>query len=323
MICRSCWLMIALVMTFFLLCASPGLAQGERPAASDYRTAWGAPDLQGVWDFRTITPLERPPELAGKEFLTAKEAAEFEKATVAVRHKDERGGGAEADVRRAYNHFWWDYGTNAVETRRTSLIVDPPDGQIPALTEAGEERSAEMRERRVRADNPEEIGTAARCVVGFNAGPPMNPAAYNNNVRILQTEDHVVIHNEMVHDARVVPLDGRPVLPEDYRQLSGESRGHWEGNTLVVETGGFTDRTSFRGSGPSMYLTERFTRTAEDGLLYEYTIDDSESFTRPWSVEVPMRRQTEPMYEYACHESNYGMRGILAGARFLEKQSAQ
>ena len=318
----SPWLPIALALTVLVPTAAYGQPDDTAPAAKVPRTPSGAPDLQGIWDFRTITPLERPTELADKEFLTAEEAAEFERATVARRHKDNREGGAASDVARAYNHFWWDYGTNAVETRRTSLIIDPPDGQVPVLTPDGQRRAETRRQIRQRIPRgPEDLGVSTRCILGFNAGPPMRPSAYNNNVLILQTEDYVVIHTEMVHDTRIVPLDGRPHIPAHIRQWRGDSRGHWDGDTLVVETRNFTDQTSYRGSGPAMKLTERFIRVGERSLLYRFTVDDQQTFVRPFTVEVPMRPLDGEIYEYACHDRNYGMFGILSGARFEEREA--
>jgi hypothetical protein len=306
--------------------AVPALAAGQ--AAEDHRwipprTAWGDPDLSGMWDFRTLTPLERPKKLEGKEVLTDEEAARYEEETVAALDKDRRtsdGLSAEQDVGNAYNQFWWDYGTKLTEDKRTSLIVDPPDGRVPPLTPPAQAR-ADARTAALKrpAHGPEDRTAWERCILGFNAGPPMNPSAYNNFVQLLQTPRYVVILNEMVHDARIVPMDGRPHLPQTIRQWRGDSRGRWEGNTLVVDTTNFTDKTSFRGSGPGMHLVERFTRISNDRLLYEYTIDDPESFETAWSAAVPMTRTEDPMFEYACHEGNYGMFNLLAGARAQEK----
>ena len=288
------------------------------------RTPWGEPDLQGIWDFATITPLERPAELAGKEVLTEQEAAEFERQTLQRRNQDRREGGAEADVARAYNQFWWDYGTKIVGTRRTSLIVDPPDGKVPPLTPEGKERSAARAAALKRpAAGPEDRNLAERCILGFNAGPPMLPSAYNNNVQIFQTPGFASLLNEMVNDARIIPLDGRPHLPQHIRQWRGDSRGHWEGATLVVDTTNFREPTNFRGASANFHLVERFTRVAADSLLYEFTVDDPVTWSRPWSAAVPMTRTAGPIYEYACHEGNYGMEGILSAARAAEREAAK
>ena len=313
------------------LCAAEGLAQGV--AQSDRitipRTADGRPDLSGVWDFRTVTPLERPRELADKQFLTEEEAAEFAQQRVRARNADlnrentvtdravVNGTTETADLRLAYNDFWWDRGTQVVGTRRTSLILDPPDGRIPALTPTEEQRRAARATRSQRlAEGPEDRSLAERCITGFNSGPPMLPGGYNQNVQLFQTPDHVVIFNEMVHNARIVPLDGR--AHTTLRQWTGESRGRWVGDTLVVETKNFRQETSFNGSSERLHLIEHFTRIDGDTLIYEFTVSDPATWTRPWTVQIPMRRSEFPIYEYSCHEGNYGMEGTLSGARSVE-----
>ena len=313
------------------LALTPVAGQNLEDTSTFPRTVDGHPDLQGIWDFRTITPLERPEELAGKEFLTVEEAALFERETLAHRDAERRdedpsregfvnGAPVTADLARAYNQFWFDRGTSVLEDKRTSLIVDPPDGRIPARTDDGDRRAAMRRAAGERAAiGPEDRGVAERCILGFNSGPPMNPSAYNNNVQVFQVPGYIVLLNEMVHNARIIPVDGRPHLGSDIRQWVGDSRGHWDGDTLVVETSNFTEKTNFRGSGRNMRLVERFTRVGEDTLLYDYTIDDPESFERPWSVSVPMKRAELPLFEYACHEGNYGMPGSLSGARAIER----
>ena len=297
---------------------------GQAPAAAwtPPRTPWNEPDLQGIWDFATITPLERPSELAGKEVFTEEEAAEFERQTLERRNQDRRDGGAQADVARAYNQFWWDYGTKVIGTKRTSLIVDPPDGKIPPLTPEGQKR-AEARDaiRGRLAEGPEDRSLAERCILGFNAGPPMAPSAYNNNVQIFQIPGYVVLLNEMVNDARIVSLNGRPHLPPDIRQWKGDSRGRWQGDTLVVDTSNFRDETNFRGASRNLQVVERFTRIDAHTLLYEFTVEDPTTWTRPWSAAVPMKKTDGPIFEYACHEGNYGMFNLLAGARAEEKAS--
>jgi len=288
------------------------------------RTAWGHPDLQGVWDFATITPMERPKELAEKAVLTDAEAAEFEKRTLEQRNPDRRDGGSQADVGRAYNRFWWDYGTSVVGTKRTSLVVDPPDGRIPEMTPEGKKR-ADLRaavRQRIPA-GPEDRNLWERCIMGGNAGPPMAPGPYNNNFQLFQTREYVVILNEMINDARVVPLDGRPHLPPSIRLWRGDSRGRWEGNTLVVDTTNFGDETNFRGASRNLHLVERFTRVAPDTLLYEFTVNDPATWTKPWSVAIPMKKTEGPIFEYACHEGNYGMFNLLAGARAEEKAAEE
>ena len=333
-------LTVALAVVVMLVVPIPlaGQAAGanEQAAASSTapRTPWGEPDLQGVWDFRTLTPMERPGEFADKDVFTSEEAAEFLEARLAdIAARDEE---VPADIVGNYNQFWFDRGTSVVETNRTSLIVDPADGRIPPLTPAAQERQAAMdaARRGVGGDEPtpggwlDDLGPGGlrvRCVLGFNSGPPMTPGGYNNNVQLIQTPDHVVIFNEMNHNSRIVPLDGRPHLNPQLRQWVGDSRGHWQGDTLVVETTNFLRETAvLRGqSSANVHLIERFTRLDEDTLVYEVTVDDPTIWTRPWTYVVPMRKNDEPIYEYACHEGNYAMEVILSGARAKERAAEQ
>ena len=281
------------------------------------------PDLQGIWTNATVTPLERPKQFEGKEFITKADAAEFEKQAVYDANGDRRDGGAEADVGRAYNEFWRDRG-KVVSTMRSSLITDPADGKVPPLLPEAQKRNADLAAARRKlggpADGPENRSLQERCLLTPQAGPPMLPANYNSNYQIVQAPDYVVILVEMIHDARIIPLDGKPHLPQNVRQLMGDSRGHWEGNTLVVETTNFTDKTSFRGASDKVRMIERFTRTDANTLLYQFTIDDETTWAKSWSGEIPMKKVNAPLYEYACHEGNYGMAGVLAGARAEEKQ---
>ena len=319
-----------LPMLFVLLVGSaPAVAQ-DAPRLPD-----GRPDLQGVWDFRTITPLQRPRRLGDQAALTEEQAAETEARAAATQTALVESIGGKIG---AYNAFWFDLGTNVVEGRQTSLIIDPPDGQLPALVDGvvpqfgsltqdvPGERPVRYRSGGIGLDGPEDRALGERCLVGFNSGPPMMPSGYNNNMQLFQTPGAVVILNEMVHDVRIIPLDARPHLPGSVGQWAGSSVGHWEGDTLVVETTNMTDKTaSFEpsattaiGTGVTMTLTERFSRLNEDTLLYEYTVDDPTIFTSPFTVAVPMRRSDEPMFEYACHEGNYGLLNILTGARVAE-----
>ena len=300
---------------------APGLA-GAQTAEDVPRLPWGAPDLQGVWDFRSLTPMQRPEELADREVFTAEQAADFAEETIRRRSRDNDT----SDRVVPYNDFWFDEGTS-VTTDRTSLIVDPPDGRIPALTEEAQARQATLAEARseVSAHEPtpggfvEDLGPGGlqvRCILGFNSGPPMAPSAYNNNVQVFQTEDTVVLFAEMNHNARVVPLDGRDSLDDGIRLWTGDARGRWEGDTLVVTTTNFLRETNFQRGATTrnLTLTERFTRVDPDTLRYDVTIDDPTVWTQPWTYSVPMRKNPEPVYEYACHEGNYGLENILAGA---------
>jgi hypothetical protein len=294
--------------------------------ASAPRTPDGRPDLQAVWNFSSLTPLERSAEFAGRATISLAEAAQFEKTVMERNNADRRDGGVAADLARAYNDAWYDRGTHVAIVNgaaRTSPIVDPADGRIPALT-ADAQRRADQRAQSRRdhpADGPEDRSLAERCL-GFNAGPPMLPGPYNNYMQLLQFKDHVIVFNEMIHDARVVPTDGRPHLPSSVRRYLGDSVGRWEGNALIVDTTNFTDKTNFRGASDRMHLVERFTRLDGDTLLYEFTVDDPSSFARPWSAAVPMKRTDEPLFEYACHEGNEAMVGILGGARYEDKNPA-
>ncbi|HLK48003.1 MAG TPA: hypothetical protein VKT49_07705 [Bryobacteraceae bacterium] len=281
------------------------------------RTPDGQPDLQGTWSNTTLTPLERPAELAGKAYLTEQEAAEWEKRTFANLTGDRRDGGADADVARSYNEFWRDRGTKVIGSRRTSLIVDPPDGRVPALTPEAQKRVAQAAAaaRAHSTDGPEYQNLWVRCLT---RGLPMLPGPYNNDFQIVQTPGAVVILHEMIHDVRVIPLDGRPHLPSDVRQWLGDGRGHWEGDTLVVDTTNFSEKDNFRGSGANLHLIERFTRVGPDEISYRFTVDDSTTFTRPWEAEVPMTRADGQIFEYACHEGNYALADILRGARAQE-----
>ena len=286
----------------------------------------GHPDLQGIWSFAVLTPLERPADLAGKTSLSDQEAAEYARNTVARNNKDRRDGGGSADVSRAYNDLFWDFGTRA--SNQTSLIVDPPDGKLPPMTADGQKKAAAYLAMYVSTSpaGPEDRPLWERCIVGFNAGPPMLPSAYNNNVQLFQTRDTVALLNEMVHSARIIPLDGRPHGAQ--RQWAGDSRGHWEGETLVVETVNFmpegTGTAGLRGrTDENLRLTERFLRKDADTLLYQFTVDDPSVWTRPWTAVVPMTKADGYIYEYACHEGNYGMFGILKGARAQEEAAAK
>ncbi|HEY6362913.1 MAG TPA: hypothetical protein VIX63_17525 [Vicinamibacterales bacterium] len=298
------------------------------------RTADGQPDLQGVWDFGTLTPLERPAALGDKQFFSDEEAAAFEREENRRQNRDlvdPAKGGINYPPGGVvpYNEYWYERGSTVTASKRTSLIVDPPDGRLPPLTPQGR-KAAELRAAsdlndqlgRPRADSYTDRTLPDRCLLGFNAGPPMTPGAYNNNVQIFQTARHVAILSEMIHDVRSVPLDGRPHLRPHVRQWKGDSRGRWDGDTLVVDTTNFQRETSLRGSTASTHLVERFTRVDADTLLYEFTVNDPTTWTRPWTAAVSMKKIAGPIFEYACHEGNYAMFHILGGARASEKAAA-
>ncbi len=297
-------------------------AKGEASHESSWtppRTIDGQPDLQGVWSTTTLTTLERPPQFAGKEFLTAQEADAYVQGLLQQVNSDRRDGSAQADISRAYNEFWRDRGNDVVADRRTSLIVDPPDGRVPPLTPEAQKRVRE-RETWVRdhpADGPESFSTWERCIT---RGLPMAPGPYNNDYQIVQTAGSVTILHEMIHDARIIPLGGAPHISSKIPQWMGDSRGRWDGNTLVVDTTNFSGKYSFRGSDANLHLTERFTRVSPDVIQYEFTVDDPTAFTKQWTARVPLNKTPGPVFEYACHEGNYAVADIMAGARAAEKK---
>jgi hypothetical protein len=273
------------------------------------RTAPG--DLEGIWTYATMTPLERPRDLAAKATLTPAEAADYERQTLERQTATNNTAGPD----------WWDPGTRFLTNGRTSLIVDPPDGRIPALTPEAQQRAAartQARRERGPADGPEDRALNERCLNWSVAGPPMLPGVYNNNVQIVQTRDYVAIVSEMIHDARIVPMDGRAhdVVP----RWMGDSRGRWDGSTLVVDTIGFTEKTAFRGSTERLHLVERFTRVDADTVEYRFTAEDPSTWSRPFTGMFPMKKSAGPIYEYACHEGNErSMVGMLKGARAQER----
>ena len=293
--------MSAGLVTVVLLMPSWSAAQATGDSGVP-RTPWGAPDLQGVWDNRTITPLERPRQFAGQETLTADEATAYE-ARTAVQRVDDR--------------YYWDRGTTTVADRRTALISDPADGRVPPLTPEGQRRFETGRAQGVGAAG--ERNPSERCITRT---VPRLPGLYNNNYQIFQTPGLVVIFMEMIHDARIIPLGARPPLPDGIRQWNGDSRGRWDGDTLVIETTHFTGKTNFRGSADNLHLVERLTRVDADTIDYEFTVTDATTWTRPWTARIPLNRNDGPLYEYACHEGNDGLAGILEVNRNLEKAEA-
>jgi len=304
----------------------PAATAAEAPArASTWvvpRTADGQPDLQGVWDYRTATPLERPTEFKGKEILTDAEVADYERRAAA------RADGRPPDDPRTdpsvHSPAWLDYGKKVVGGNRSSLIVDPPDGRIPPMTADAQKRETARRAANGNhgpADGPENRSLWERCITrGLPEG--VLPAGYNNNIEIFQTSGYVVVLMEMIHDARIVPLDGRPHLPKGITQWMGDSRGRWEGDTLVVETTNFSSGTNFRGASEHLRLVERFARTDANSIDYRFTVEDASTWTQPWTVALPLVRNDGRVYEYACHEGNQGLLNILSYARTLEKDAA-
>ena len=283
----------------------PSLAQ--TPA----RTADGQPDLQGIWYSGTNTPFERPADLAGKEFFASDAEAE-----AWLKKKAARSSAATAaDPVGSYNEVFWEPGT-LVKTRRTSMVIDPPDGKLPPLTpQAREAWSRKQKTMAGRPDGPENRSLKERCLMFPPGAPPMIPYIYNSNYRIVQSKNEVAIYIEMIHDVRIIPVDGRPHLPSSIHLWLGDSVGHWEGNTLLVDTTNLTGKNEAWGADENLHVVERFTRSDGDTLLYQWTVDDPTAFTKPWKGEYTMTAAAGPLYEYACHEGNYALSDILRGAR--------
>jgi hypothetical protein len=298
------------------------------PLAGQKRMPDGHPDLQGVWTNATITPLERPKSLAGKATLTDAEAAEFEKN--AAKELQDVDGKSESPLLAAagsngtggYNILFIDRGSELARVdgvKRTSLIIDPPDGKIPPITREAKKRNAETFQSYITFNKVKDRPLSERCLVGFGStsGPPMLPVLYNNNYQIVQTPDAIMILVEMVHDVRIIRMNGAHP-PPNVRQWLGDSIGHWDGDTLVVDTTNFTDQTKFEGASPDLHVIERFKRVDAKTILYRVTVDDPSTFTKIWTLEYPFRSSSGPVYEYACHEGNYAMSDIMGGARKAE-----
>jgi hypothetical protein len=318
-----------------VLSSSPLVAQNRganAPPSKAYtapKTPWGEPDLQGTFSNRTITPFERQANVNGREFFTPEEVAAMEKQAAGRGGDEGRNRGTRGDVERAYNDFWWDRGTK-VTTLRTSMVVDPPDGRVPPLTEEARRRQAdEARRPAFRGTGASGRGTDTwldrstfeRCITRGLPGA-MSPTAYNNNYRITQAPGIVALEIEMLGGTRIIPTDGRPHISSSIRQWVGNSVGRWDGDTLVVETTNFTDKVLYRGAAENLHLVERIRRVGTDELEYRVTVSDPTTFTRPWTLVIPYVNTGEQMFEYACHEGNYGMEGILSGAREDERKAA-
>ena len=304
---------------FAALCAVT-MAFGQSATAPKVPlTPDGQPDLQGIWNSVTVTPLERPRDLATKAFFASDEEAHAYAAASEAKSK----AGIDDGI-GSYNASFYEFGATTVKTRRTSMVVDPPDGRIPELTPAAKAAmQKEQARQRARPDGPEDRSTSERCIAFRTGVPPMTPWSYNSNYRIVQSKNQVAIYTEMIHDVRVIPLDGRPHLPPDVHLWYGDSVGHWEGNTLVVDTTNLSGKTAFHGADDKMHVIERFSRMNGDTLLYQWTVDDPTAFTKPWSGESTMTASAGPIYEYACNEGNYALAGILAGARADDKAEAE
>ena len=302
-------------MALLIVCS---LVQADVPMK-----AWGKPSLQGNWDFRTVTPFQRPAAFADKEFLTPEEVEDYEAVVRAGREArasaEFDGEYDQQDLDVGYNQFYLDQGTTMTTTMRTSQLIYPENGRMPAMTERGREASAYFRVLQSRSPHgPEDRNLYDRCILGFNAGPPMRSGAYNNMMKLIQTENYVMIQTEMVNDHRVIPTSGGQALPASMQLWKGDSRGQWDGDTFVVTTTNFTHLSRFSGTGESMTLTERFTRLDENRLEYEWTVDDLEMFEDKFTAVVELQLTDADLYEYACHEANYAMPLMLSGARKQE-----
>jgi hypothetical protein len=285
----------------------------------------GHPDFEGLWNSATATPLERPAELKNKPFFTPEEAAQWERQFAQRNAEPSQEAAAKRSGTGTYNTFYREFGTRTVKTLRTSIVTDPPDGRIPALTPAAAEIKRRRIERQNNFEDPEGLGLQDQCLAFSTAGPPMLPYSYNSNYQIIQTRDAFVVHAEMIHDARVVHLDGRPHLPPSIRLWTGDSIGHWEGNTLVIDTTNFNDGGGFYGAAGgnfgwdrNLHVVERFSLFDADTLLYQFAIDNPTAFTQPWKGELTMTRSNGNIYEYACHEGNYSLTNMLRGYRAAE-----
>jgi hypothetical protein len=326
MVARSLYprMIFAIVCGAAFLTSLPSLAQTK--AYTPPRTPDGQPDLQGYWTNSTYTPLERPNGVT-KEFYTPQEAAERNKRE-AAREGAQTTPGTTEDVHYDFSQFALDR-SQAPLTRslRTSIIYDPPDGKIPPLTAEGKRKTAAREEAAKklggRWDSAQSNQLDDRCIMMRGPGPPLMDAGYNSNYQIVQAPGYVMILTEMIHDVRLIPLDGAPQPSPNIRLWMGISRGRWEGNTLVVETTNFNGKNPFAGSSENLRVTERFTRVADDVIEYKFTIDDESMWARPWSGELPLARTKGPIFEHACHEGNYGLYNTLVGARLEEKRAAE
>lgn len=331
---RHRWLtFLTLAAAVVVVTAVPASAQTQTAAAKPApatsktwtppRTPDGVPDLQGTWTNQTNTPLERPPALGAKEFYTPEELAKKQHDDAEAARKRAEAG--ESGVHYDVAQFGLDRShTKAGVSERTSIITGPV-GRVPPLLPEAQKRIADRQaaNRGHQYDGPENRALGERCILWPNEGPPMLPEGYNSNMQIVQGPGYVAIEQEMIHDVRIIPTDGRPHLPKNIHLWLGDSRGHWEGNTLVVDTTNFTNRTAFRGSSENLHVVERFTRTSDDTILYQFTVSDPSTWEKSWSGELPITKLDSHVYEYACQEGNYGMANILSGVRATEKKAAE
>jgi len=312
----------------FLILAALCLA---RPfAARSGTNADAHPGFDGIWNSATATPLERPSQWKNKPFFTPEEAAAWERQVAESNQEPSPDAASNNRGTGTYNTFFREFGARTVKTLRTSIVTDPPDGRIPALTPA----AADVKRRRVdgmkNAASAQDLGLQDQCLAFLTAGPPMLPYSYNSNYQIMQTTDAFVVHAEMIHDTRIIRLDGRPHLPPEIRLWMGDSVGHWAGDTLVVDTTNFNDAGGFYGDAGgnfgwdrNLHLVERFSLLDANTLLYRFEVDDPSAFTQPWTGELTMARSSGPIYEYACHEGNYALTNLLRGYRASERQGAR
>ena len=325
---------ILLVVGIVLAAVSGAEAQTADEKWTPPRTPDGRPNLQGIWTTQTFTPLQRPARYADKEFLTEQEAADLLKLltregidplarAIFGATDDERDKHVEQTDVTHYNNAAWltTPKMKTLSSRRTSLIIDPPDGKIPPLTAEGQKRAA-ARQASLNFNSYENRPLQERCVVWTHEGPPMLPPAYNDMYQIFQTPGYVVVFRELSTNLpRIIPTDGRPHLSAGIRQWAGDSRGRWEGDTLVVETTNFNDKTAFQGSTAGLHVVERFTRVSADRIVYQFTASDPSTWTKPWTAEIPMLQSEGRPYEYGCHEGNYGVVNILKGARAADRKA--
>ena len=313
----------AILTAIVTVAGTLALCQDKASPSAVPRLPDGHPDLQGIWTSASVVPLERPAELKGKEFFTEKEAAENEKQVLGMTSWERLG--SQAPEHYNMSQYGLDLSQAKVaSTLRTSLIIGP-DGRIPPLTPEAKKRLADRaaRNRGHQYDAVQNRPLQERCLIYSSEGPPMTPAAYNSNLQIVQEPDHVAILQEMIHSARIVPTDGSPHLAQSIRQWMGDPRGHWEGDTFVVDTTNFSDKTSFHGSTRSLHLVERFTRVDAETIVYEFTAEDPATWVRPWTAQIRLVRIEGPIFEFACHEGNQGVANTLSGARAAEKATEE